>query len=214
MKTLLCTSVVPAALSFLLLVPAAAARNLDEGLLDPAWFGAELDWRKTEEIDYVWVQDGFSLEGRTVHVAEWEDPEFLHAKDRDTKDSARAYELTRNMPGWLQGALSTSLSETAEVSRADGDVRLEGRFVDVNSGSKVAKWLVGMGAGSATATWDLKWVDAETGELFAAIHHRSISGTNMSDIDDKIVKWLDEGLVPSVRRGLGQTYSSGKAVKK
>jgi hypothetical protein len=214
MSARLTPSVLSAVFSFLLLAPAAGARDLDEGLLQSSWFGGDLEWHRAEEIDYLWVKDGFSLQGKTVHVADWQEPEFLHKKDRDTKDSARAYELTETMPDWLRGALTSSLSGTAEVSRESGDVLLEGRFVDVNAGSKAAKWLVGFGAGSATATWDLKLVDAQTGELLAAIHHRAVSGTNISDIDDKIIKWLDEALVPAVNAGLEQTYAGGKRVKK
>ena len=214
MRARLLLSVLPGVLAFLLLSPGAGARDLDEGLLQSAWFGGDLDWRRADEIDYLWVEEGFSLQGRTIHVADWEDPEFLHKKDRDTKDSARAYELTETMPAWLRGALTTSLAGSAEVSRAEGDVRLEGRLVDVNAGSRVAKMMVGLGAGSATATWDLKLVDAETGRVLAAIHHRAVSGTQMSNIDDKIVKWMDEALVPAVRRGLAQAYASGKPVKK
>ena len=214
MSTRLRPSILCAALSFLLLAPAAGARDLDEGLLQSSWFGSDLEWRKAEEIDYLWVKDGFSLQGKSLHVADWGEPQFLHKKDRDTKDSARAYELTENMPDWLRGALTSALSGTAEVSREGGDVRLDGRFVDVNAGSKAAKWLVGFGAGSATATWDLKLVDAQTGELLAAIHHRAISGTNMSEIDDKIIKWMDEALVPAMRAGLVQTYGGAKRVKK
>lgn len=208
------SSFLAAALFLFLLATAARARTLDEGLLQPEWFGGDLDWHKAEEIDYIWVDDGVSLDGKTIQVADWEEPEFLHQKDRDTKDSARAYELTETMPGWLRGALGSALAGTTEISRDSGDLRLEGRFVDVNAGSKVAKWMVGFGAGSATATWDLKLVDAHTGKLLVAIHHRAISGTNMSDIDDKIIKWLDEALAPALRTGLSQTYAGGKPVKK
>lgn len=190
-----------------------AADKLDEGMLDPEWFGGDMAFHTTDEIDYLWVKEGFSFDGKTVQVVDWEDPEFLRKKKRDSKDSARAFELTDRMPGMLRGALSNALDGKAEVSRDEGDLVLHGRYVDVNAGSKAAKWLVGMGAGSATATWDMKLVDASSGEVVVAIHHRAISGTNMSDIDDKIVKWLDEGLADAVQAGLGATYGSGKPAK-
>ncbi|MGH9381517.1 MAG: DUF4410 domain-containing protein [Thermoanaerobaculia bacterium] len=202
-----------AAVASVLLVPAAQAQNLDEGLLDPAWFGDARDWRQGGEFDYLWVNEGFSLDGKTVHVAAWEEPQFI-GKPRDTKDRARAFELTGNMPQWLRGAFASGLSGRAEVSTEGGDVRLEGRFVDVNAGNNAAKWLVGFGAGSANATWDMRLVDAATGEVLAAIHHRSVSGTNMSDIDDKIIKWMDEVLVPGLQTGLASVYSGAKPAKK
>lgn len=200
-------------LAFLLVVPASGGQELDNGLLDASWFGGALDWRQGGDIDYLWVREGFSLDGTTVHVASWQEPAFL-GKDRDTKDKARAHELTDNMPRWLRGVLASALSGRAEVSSEGGDLRLEGRFVDVNAGSNAAKWLVGFGAGSATATWDMKLVDVETGEILAGFHHRSVSGTSMSDVDDKIVKWLDQGLVPTLRSGLGSVYAKGKPAKK
>ena len=194
-------------------VTCPAQTTLDEGLLEMSWFGAELDFKRTEEIDYLWVADGFSVDGRTIHVREWEDPEFLAKKKRKSKDSARAFELTDRMPSMLRGALAAALDGKAEVSKEEGDLELVGRFVDVNAGSKAAKWVVGMGAGSAAATWDLKLVDTASGEPVVAIHHRSISGTSMSDIDDKILKWLERGLSDAVKEGLAASYAGGKTPK-
>lgn len=191
-----------------------AAERLDDGLLDPTWFGKEIEFHTSNRLDYFWVKPGLSLEGARIQVAEWPDPIFLGPKaDVDNKDSARAFELSGSMPNWLRGALSNALAGYAEVSRDEGDYLLSGRFVDVNAGNKVAKWLVGLGAGSATATWDIKLVDKKTGEPVAAIHHRSVSGTHMSDIDDKILKWLNEDFGPALRQELSD-YASTKAVRK
>ena len=41
-------------------------------------------------------------------------------------------------------------------------------------------------------TFDIKLVDAKTKELLVAIHHRTISGTNLSNIEGKLVKWADK----------------------
>ncbi|MBP1772957.1 MAG: hypothetical protein H6P99_2120 [Holophagaceae bacterium] len=113
-------------------------------------------------------------------------------KGRDGKDNAKATELTDSFPGMLRGALTGAFNGKAKVSRTEGDLTLIGRFVDANAGSKAAKWLIGLGAGSETATWDLKVVDPKTGELLLAVHHRAISGTAMSTIQDKLVKWSDK----------------------
>ena len=96
------------------------------------------------------------------------------------------------MPSRLRGALASALSGVAEVSRDEGDIGVTGRIVDCSAGSKAAKILVGWGAGKAYATWDIKFTDKATGELLAAIHHRAVSGTSFSEIDDKIAKWLEE----------------------
>lgn len=207
----------PYSLFVLALMTAAtlrAAGKLDDGQLDPAWFGQDVEFHKSEALDYFWVKPGFSLQGKTIQITEWPDPVFLGPKgDVDSKDSARAFQLSGSMASWIRGSLSNALSDYAQVSKDSGDYELTGRFVDVNAGSKVAKWMVGFGAGAATATWDMKLVDKKTGELLAAIHHRAVSGTHMSDIDDKILKWLDRDFGPAMRQNLA-SYAGAKPARK
>lgn len=201
-----------ALLALLTPLPAAAAKSgLDDGLLDPAWFPGAGEFRETPSFDYVWVKDGFTFQGRTVHVKDWEGPVWLD-EERDVKDRSKGEELTEVMPAWLRGALKGALGDTAPVSKDEGDLIVEGRFVDVNAGSKAAKWIVGFGAGSAAATWDIKFVDAASGEVVAAIHHRSISGTHLSDIDDKIRKWMQE--FAGAAAADFKEYAAGKKRKK
>jgi len=169
----------------------APQKLLDDGLLDPSWFGTNITFTKGSDIDYYWMKPGFNLNDRIVYMKQWEDPTMLK-KGRDGKDNAKATELTDSFPGMLRGAITGALSGKAKASRSEGDIVLTGRFVDANAGSKAAKWLIGLGAGSETATWDLKFMDVKTGELLLAIHHRSISGTAMSSINDKLVKWADK----------------------
>jgi hypothetical protein len=164
---------------------------LDEGLLDPAWFGDGISFTKSDDVDYYWIKPGLNLAGHILFMKPWEDPAMLR-KGRDGKDNAKATEITDSFPGMLRGALTGAFNGKAKVSRTEGDLTLVGRFVDANAGSKAAKWLVGFGAGSETATWDLKVVDTKTGDILLAVHHRAISGTAMSNIQDKLVKWADK----------------------
>jgi hypothetical protein len=164
---------------------------LDDGLLDPSWFGESPTFAKGEDVDFFWIKPGLDLGGHSIFMKPWEDPVMLR-KGRDGKDNAKATELTDSFPGMLRGALTGAVNGKAKFSRTEGDLVLVGRFVDANAGSKAAKWLIGMGAGSETATWDLKVVDPKTGELLLAVHHRVISGTAMSTIQDKLVKWADK----------------------
>ena len=166
-------------------------KRLDKGRLDPAWFGPNVEFRETEDIDYIWVKPGFTIKGRKLRIDKWGDPEFL-GEERDAKDSAKASELTEVMPSRLRGALVATLAGVAEVSRDEGDVVVTGRLSDCGAGSKAAKMWVGLGAGSASATIDIKIMDKASGELLAAIHHRVISGTMASEVDDKIAKWLEQ----------------------
>jgi len=164
---------------------------LDEGLLDPNWFGADITFAKHEEVDFFWIKPGLDLTGRVLLMKPWDDPLMLK-KGRDGKDNAKATALTDTLPATIRGALSGALNGKAKVSRNEGDVEVLGRIVDCNAGSTAAKWLVGFGAGQENVTFDIKLVDAKTKELLAAIHHRTISGTNLSNIEGKLVKWADK----------------------
>ena len=98
-----------------LLAPAGAAepgKTLDDGRLDPAWFGPGVEFRTTDDIDYVWVKPGFSLKGKKLRVEKWPDPAFL-GKDRRGRDSARAFELVDNMPMKIRSSLKVTLQGTA-----------------------------------------------------------------------------------------------------
>jgi hypothetical protein len=206
------TTIITAA-AILLAALAMSAARLDKGMLDPDWFGEGVQFRTTKDIDYLWVKPGFSLQGRTLHIRPWSDPVFLaEDKKRDAKDAAKAMELTEVMPGRLRGALMLLLGGIAQVSRDEGDVAVTGRFVDCNAGSKAAKWIVGMGAGSATATWDLRFTDVSSGEVLVAVHHRAVSGTTMSEIDDKIIKWLEK-FGESAKTGFADFYQGKPATR-
>lgn len=202
-----------AAVLMLLVAPALAgdAKKLDDGLLDPAWFGGPLSFRETEHVDYLWVKDGFTVKGKSVYAEPWEDHVFLGDK-RDAKDAAVVETLTVQMPLWIRGALGSSLEGVATVGKDSGDLVITGRFVDCNAGNMAAKWLVGMGAGSGSATWDMKIVDKATGELVVAIHHRSISGTHLSDVSTKVVKWIAE-FADATKADFAE-YTKGKPRKK
>jgi hypothetical protein len=205
------------ALVFLLLsaAPALASPVMDEGTLDPAWFGGEREFREADEIDYLWVRPGFDLGGKKVRFAEWEAPEWRGEKaaERDTKDKRMANDLTRNLPEIFTEAFQNGLAGSVTVVTAGGDVKIFGRIVDCSGGSAAAKFWVGMGAGSGNTTFDLKFVDAKTGELLAALHHRVVSGSNLSTTDSKLVKWIDEFAERLSKKGLAQIYASGKKVR-
>lgn len=203
------------ALALFPLAPASAARQLDDGKLDPSWFGGEREFRKADEIDYLWVKPGFSLAGQKIQFAAWEEPQFLGEKagDRDTKDKRLANDLTGNMPDIFGEAFKNGLAGTVTVVKSGGNLKAVGRIVDCSSGSAAAKFWVGMGAGSGNTTFDLKFVDAKSGELVAAIHHRVVSGSNLSTTDSKFVKWVDEFAERLAKKGIDQLYNAGKRAK-
>lgn len=175
--------------------PAPAPKKLlpllDEGLLDPNWFGPEVNFAKNDEVDFFWIKPGLDLTGSVIYMKPWEDPTILE-KGRDGKDNAKAAILTDTLPGTIRGAIAGSLAGKAKVSRTEGNIEAIGRVVDCNAGSKAAKMLVGWGAGQENVTFDFKLFDAKTHELLAAFHHRTISGTGWSTIESKLVKWADK----------------------
>ncbi|MCS7182318.1 MAG: DUF4410 domain-containing protein [Thermoanaerobaculum sp.] len=101
----------------------------------------------------------------------------------------------------------------ATVSRKEGELVLTGRIVDCNAGSWAAKIWIGMGAGASSATWDIKLVDRQSGDTLLALHHRAISGTDRSTIDDKIIKWLEK-LGELLRQGAWEVYQHGKVANR
>jgi len=164
---------------------------LDEGLLDPNWFGAEVTFTKHEEVDFYWIKPGLDLTGRVLLMKPWDDPTMLR-KGRDGKDNAKAATLTDTIPATLRAAISGALKDKVKVSRSEGDVEVIGRVVDCNAGSKAAKVFLSLGAGQENVTFDIKFVDPKTKELLAAFHHRTISGTALSSIESKLVKWAEK----------------------
>ena len=70
-----------------------------------------------------------------------------------------------------------------------------------------------MGAGSGNTTFDMKFIDVKSGELVAAIHHRVVSGSNLSTTDSKFIKWVDEFADRLAKKSLGQLYDAGKRAK-
>ena len=203
------------ALSVLSLSPASAGRLLDEGKLDTAWYGDDREFRKADEIDYLWVKPGFSLSGKKVQFAEWNEPQFMGEKagERDAKDKRLAGNLTSNMPEIFAEAFRNGLAGTVTVVESGGQVKVVGRIVDCTEGSAAAKFWVGMGAGSGSTTFDMKFLDAKSGELVAAIHHRVVSGSNLSTTDSKFIKWVDEFAERLAKKGLEGLYNSGKRAK-
>ncbi len=204
-----------AALAVLSLTPASAGQKLDEGKLDTAWFGDDREFRKADEIDYLWVKPGFSLSGKKVQFAEWDEPQFMGEKagERDAKDKRLANNLTGDMPEIFAEAFRNGLAGTVTVVKSGGNVKVVGRIVDCTEGSAAAKFWVGMGAGSGSTTFDMKFLDAKSGELVAAIHHRVVSGSNLSTTDSKFIKWVDEFAERLAKKGLEALYNSGKRAK-
>ena len=196
--------------------PARASDTLDEGKLVASWFGSGLEFREADEIDYLWVRPGFSFDGKKVAFDAWEEPHFLgeDAGKRDAKDKRLANELSGELPGIFAEAYKNALGGKVTVVDSGADVRVVGRVVDCSTGSAAAKFWVGMGAGSGNTTMDVKFLDAKSGELLVAMHHRVVSGTNLSTTSSKLTDWVDELAEDLAKKGVDTLYGKGKRVKK
>ena len=89
------------------LAPAAAGRQLDEGKLETSWFGDDREFRKADEIDYLWVKPGFSLSGKKIHFAPWMEPQLLGEK------------ATPKTSGWRTISLATCRRSSPKRSATD-----------------------------------------------------------------------------------------------
>lgn len=194
--------------------PKIATGLMDEGALDPFWFGQGLAFRSTGEIDYLWIKEGFSFAGRKLHFLEWGPPEFMgeDAKDHDVEDLRLATIISNRMPEMLEEEIGMALGGRAETSLTEGDIEVIGRVVECSTGNRFAKMIVGFGAGAGYATIDLKFVDAATGELLVAVHHRVVSGTTWSTTDSKFARWVAK--FSYLAGDLANIYARGKPTRK
>lgn len=190
------------AVALLIDSPAASAaenaERLDDGRLDPSWFGRDVAFRAAHDFDYVWVKPGFTAKGKKLRVEPWPDPLF-EGKERKARDAAMAFELAEHMPSRIRTVLRHSLRGVAEVVTEGGDLILSGRLVDF-----VAKGT--MRASNPQATWDMKITDAATGELLVAVHHRKLM--SISTVEERIVAWLEK-FGEALKEGL-PTAASGE----
>ena len=143
------------------LASASGAATLDEGKLDPAWFGGVSEFREADEIDYLWVAPGFALDGMKVRFVEWPEPEFLgpKASERDAGDQRLARQMNSTMHELFRDAFAGAFGGRIQVVDSGEDLRIEGRIVDCSTGAVAAKVLVGFGAGSGSTTVDVRFVD-------------------------------------------------------
>lgn len=114
----------------------------DDGRLDRSWFGAVApEFHRCEEerceldgdevaYDYLWVRPGFSLEGRTLHLAPWEPGAFRGEAQRDSDEIENGEKITERAADKLLKPLRKAYKKLATVSTEEGDWIVTGRVVD------------------------------------------------------------------------------------
>lgn len=191
--------------------PKIATGPMDDGRLIPEWFGEGLEFHEHDDLDYLWVKPGFSLDGKSLHFEQWPEPEFLgeDADDRSDEDHDLAKTMYNDMAEMFTDAFNEAFGDRLSASTEEGDILVSGRIVDCNTGSTAAKIMIGFGAGSGGTTVDLKFTDKETGELLVAIHHQVVSGTTWSTTDSKFSKWTGKFAEFVAKKGLATIYDKG-----
>src|SRR5882672_5248798 len=177
--------------------PAAQAAKLDKGDLDPAWFDSTrpLEFHRTGPVDYLWVKPGLDLRGKLLHLDRWE--AALADPDDEAKDRIKVRELTREMPQLCLEQWKEILKEDYACSLSDGVIRVVGRFADVNVTS-------GMSFAWPSATFDIKFIDKQTGDLLVAIHHRTVQRAKPG-----MKHWFRK-VAEAMNRGLEGIYAAGE----
>lgn len=158
--------------------------NLDEGRLDPSWFGAGAVFQPSKELGFQWLKPGLDLRARTIRLKAWEPAAWLLGK-RAMKDQSFLSRLEGSLPANLEQKLRRGLKGAMTVSPSQGDVVLVGRVVDAVGESDDY-----MAMGSVVLSFDLKLVDGDTGELLGAFHD-TLTGPNPDTITFLFGRWSE-----------------------
>jgi Domain of unknown function (DUF4410) len=202
-------------IAVLVLATRVFAATLDKGKLEVSWFSDDAAFREADDIDYLWVSEGFEPDGRSLHFKPWSDPKFLgpKASERDEKDHQLAKMMTTTMHEVFSSAFAKAYGDRLKTSLESGDILVEGRIVDCSTGSTAAKMWVGFGAGAGNTTIDVRFVDAKSGKVLAGFHHRVVSGTGWSTTEGKFFNWVEDTAKNLAKKGFQKLYAKGKKVK-
>jgi len=180
---------------------------LDAGRLDPTWFGEGIEFRQASGIDYLWVRPDFSLDGHTLRFVPFGDVQLLGEKASRRKEKERQHAEAVNpvLHEHLADRFRSAFGERLSIVAEGEDIRVEGRVVDCAAGFRSVTTIAGIPVGVShyvPLTVDIKLVDAATGELLAAIHHRAVE----DDWDD----WLEDMVEHIAEKGLARLYARGR----
>ena len=158
--------------------------GLDEGRLDPSWFGSGAVFRPSKELGFQWLKPGFDFSARKIRLKAWEPAAWLLGK-RAMKDQSFLSRLEGNLPKNLEQKLQRGFKGAVAVSPAPGDAVLVGRVVDA-----VGEADDYMAMGPVVLSFDIKLVDGETGELLGAFHD-TLTGPNADAITLLFGRWSE-----------------------
>jgi hypothetical protein len=136
-----------------------------------------------KDVDFAWVKPGLNLNGHTISVRKWPAPKLMN--DPSDKDKTRASVFSAWFPGIVRLAFDAAAQGKGVKCESDGDLYIVGRLVSCTAGNTVAKAIIGFGAGTSTATWDIALIDRQNKEVLAGFHHKVGSHSSFSTLDTK-----------------------------
>lgn len=161
------------------------AAGLDEGRLDPSWFGAGAVFRPSKNLGFQWLKPGLDLRNRSIRLKVWEPTAWLLGK-RELKDERLLVRVEKLLPTELDRRLRKGLKGAIPVSPTQGDLILVGRVVDA-----VGEEADSMAMGHTALSFDLKLVDGDSGELLGAFHD-TLQGLNNDAISSQYGRWCED----------------------
>lgn len=164
---------------------AAQTAVLDEGRLDPAWFGPNASLQPSKALGFQWLKPGLDLRNRAIQLRAWEAPAWLLGV-RARKDQYFLQQVAGSLPAGLERGMRRGLKGGLPVSTASGDLHLVGRVVDA-----VGRADDYMSVGAVALSFDLKLVDGDTGELLGAFHD-TLESPGVEYIPGRFERWCEE----------------------
>jgi len=171
----------------LLLVPAllvGQSARLDEGRLDPAWFGPSVTFQPSKTLGLQWLKPGLDLRRRALHLKGFEAPAWVLGQ-RAIKDEVLLGRMEQMLVPELAKGLRRGLKGALAISLSEGDVLLVGRVVDATGDAED-----GVGFGGVSLSLDLKLVDGDTRELLGAFHD-TLMGLSADALSIQYARWCE-----------------------
>ncbi len=163
---------------------AGQAPLLDDGRLDPSWFGAGVVFQPSKALGFQWIRPGLDLRNRSLHLKAWEPVGWVQGP-RAGKDQAFLARLAPGLPGDLEQGLKKGLKGAVPVSTTAGDLVLVARVADALGADDDY-----MAVRPVTLSFDLKLVDGDSGEVLAAFHD-TITGPNTDAVSYHFGRWCE-----------------------